>query len=175
MKKRKLGIFCILCSIFIICFWFFSKNTQSYENIALPDELYPIVAEKRDTLIRKAKEKGISIYVYDDIRTMEEQNKLYEQGRSKSGSIVTYAKGGESYHNYGLAFDFAIQLEDGNVIWDLEYDGNGNGQSDWLEVAEIAKDLGFEWGGDWDGFKDYPHLQMDFGLTIDELKRGIRP
>ncbi len=39
----------------------------------------------------------------------------------------------------------------------------------------IAKELGFEWGGDWDHFKDYPHLEMRFGLTINELKRGKRP
>jgi peptidoglycan LD-endopeptidase CwlK len=68
-----------------------------------------------------------------------------------------------------------LQLENGNVIWDIEYDGNGNGQSDWFEVAEIAKELGFQWGGDWRGFKDYPHLQMDFGLTIDDLQKGKRP
>ena len=61
------------------------------------------------------------------------------------------------------------------MIWDIEYDGNGNGQSDWFEVAEIAKELGFQWGGDWRSFKDYPHLQMDFGLTINDLQEGKRP
>lgn len=66
----------------------------------------------------------------------------------------------ESYHNYGLAIDFALQKKDGSIIWDMEYDGNQNGKSDWLEVVEIAKTLGFEWGGDWKRFKDYPHLEM---------------
>ncbi|PNB52989.1 peptidase M15, partial [Pseudomonas sp. GW456-E7] len=61
---------------------------------------------------------------------------------------------------YGLAIDFALQKKDGSIIWDLEYDGNQNGKSDWLEVVEIAKKLGFEWGGDWTRFKDYPHLEM---------------
>jgi len=42
----------------------------------------------------------------------------------------------------------------------MEYDGNNNNQSDWMEVVDIAKNLGFEWGGDWQGFKDYPHFQM---------------
>ncbi|GAE93461.1 endolysin [Gracilibacillus boraciitolerans JCM 21714] len=59
------------------------------------------------------------------------------------------------------------------MIWDLEYDGNQNGQSDWMEVVEIAKLLGFSWGGgDFTRFSDYPHLQMDFGLSITELKWG---
>ncbi|MCG3055692.1 M15 family metallopeptidase, partial [Escherichia coli] len=50
--------------------------------------------------------------------------------------------------------------DNGDIIWDMEYDGNGNGKSDWMEVAEIGKELGFEWGGDWEGFKDYPHFQL---------------
>ena len=84
---------------------------------------------------------------------------------------MTNAKGGESYHNYGLAVDFAVEA-DGEVIWDVSYDGNDNGKSDWEEVAEIAKDLGFTWGGEWEEFKDYPHLQMDFDTSIRDLQRG---
>ena len=123
----------------------------------------------------KTAEKEITILITDDYRTFEEQNKLYDKGRSTPGQVVTHSEGGESYHNYGLAVDFALQLENGNVIWDTEYDGNGNGQSDWFEVAEIAKELGFQWGGDWRNFKDYPHLQMDFGLSINDLQEGKRP
>lgn len=84
-------------------------------------------------------------------------------------------QGGGSYHNFGLAIDFALELEDGSVVWDLERDDNGNGESDWFEVAAIGKELGFDWGGDWRNFKDYPHLEMTFGLSIDELQSGWRP
>ncbi|WP_141433981.1 M15 family metallopeptidase [Bacillus sp. 03113] len=141
----------------------------------LPTELHPIVAEKVEILKEKTLEKKITILITDDYRSFEEQDKLYDKGRKTPGKVVTYMEGGESYHNFGLAVDFALQLENGNVIWDTEYDGNGNGQSDWFEVAEIAKELGFQWGGDWSGFKDYPHLQMDFGLTINDLQKGKRP
>ena len=140
----------------------------------LPTELHPIVAEKVEILIEKTAEKEITILITDGYRSFEEQDKIYDKGRRTPGKVVTYAEGGESYHNFGLAVDFALQLENGNVIWDIEYDGNGNGQSDWFEVAEIAKELGFQWGGDWRGFKDYPHLQMDFGLTINDLQEGKR-
>jgi peptidoglycan L-alanyl-D-glutamate endopeptidase CwlK len=88
---------------------------------------------------------------------------------------VTNAQGGESYHNYGLAIDFALRTPEGDVVWDMERDDNGNGQADWMEVVELAKELGFTWGGDWANFPDYPHLQMDFGLSINDLKRGKRP
>lgn len=42
-------------------------------------------------------------------------------------------------------------------------------------MAALAKQLGFEWGGDWTSFKDYPHLQMTFGLTTAQLQAGKRP
>lgn len=154
-----------------------SSSQVEYEVNAetLPTELHPIVAEKVEILIEKTAERDITILITDDYRSFEEQDKLYDQGRRTPGKIVTHAEGGESYHNFGLAVDFALQLENGDVIWNTEYDGNGNGQSDWFEVAEIAKELGFQWGGDWHGFKDYPHLQMDFGLTINNMQAGKRP
>ncbi len=42
-------------------------------------------------------------------------------------------------------------------------------------LLRLAKALGFDWGGDWVRFKDYPHFQMDFGLTIHDLQDGKRP
>ncbi|GAA0449393.1 MAG: M15 family metallopeptidase [Bacillota bacterium] len=45
----------------------------------------------------------------------------------------------------------------------------------WKRVAAIGKSLGFEWGGDWSSFKDYPHLQMTGGLTLSQLQAGKRP
>ncbi len=154
-----------------------SSDQVEYEVNAetLPTELHPIVAEKVGILLEKTAEREITILITDDYRSFEEQDKLYDKGRRTPGKVVTHSEGGESYHNFGLAVDFALQLENGNVIWDTEYDGNGNGQSDWFEVAEIAKELGFQWGGDWRDFKDYPHLQMDFGLTINNLQEGKRP
>nr|WP_219914480.1 M15 family metallopeptidase [Thalassobacillus sp. CUG 92003] len=148
-------------------------SPQTYE--PLPTELHPEVAERREQLVERAEKRGISVVITDGHRTKEEQNELYEQGRSRGGEVVTNVRGGDSYHNYGLAIDFALRLDNGNVVWDMEHDGNQNGESDWMEVVEIAKDLGFEWGGEWPGFKDYPHLQMDFGLSIRELRNGKRP
>lgn len=138
-------------------------------------QLHPLVAENKDKLVAESEKIGIRVVITDDFRSSQEQDALYRKGRSDSGSIVTQVKGGQSYHNYGLAIDFAIGVSSGKVIWDLEYDGNGNGKPDWMEVVSIAKKLGFTWGGDWKGFPDYPHLQMDFGYSIAELQRGWRP
>jgi len=38
---------------------------------------------------------------------MEEQAALYAIGRTAPGKIVTKARPGESYHNHGLAYDWA--------------------------------------------------------------------
>jgi peptidoglycan L-alanyl-D-glutamate endopeptidase CwlK len=159
--------------LFVLLYWIIDEMRR--KNVPMPTEVNPIVAVKRDQLIQRAAQKGINIVITDDFRSAEEQDKLYARGRTAEGTIVTHVEGGESYHNYGLAIDFALLLKDGTVVWDLKRDDNKNGKSDWMEVVTIGKELGFEWGGDWYGFKDYPHLEMDFGLSIRELQYGERP
>lgn len=138
-------------------------------------ELHPVVEKAKNELVDQASKKDIDVMITDEVRSKERQDELYARGRTTEGTVVTHAQGGESYHNYGLAIDYAIKNNNGNVLWDIHYDGNNNGESDWFEVAEIAKEIGFEWGGDWQHFKDYPHLQMTFGLSINELQKGYRP
>ncbi len=172
----------IIFTAIVLFFFFYMKDEnmqfefpQRKGDDPMPTELHPTVAEKRDELIERAADKGIDVVITEGFRTIEEQEEIYERGRSEDGDIVTYAEGGESYHNYGLAIDFALRNKNGDIIWDTEYDGNDNGDSDWMEVVDIAKELGFDWGGDWRRFKDYPHLQMDLGYSIRELKNGFRP
>jgi peptidoglycan LD-endopeptidase CwlK len=158
----------------IIYYQYITKQ-KIKDNVSMPTALHPVVEERTNQLIHNMATKGITMVITDGFRSIEDQNILYEQGRTTAGSIVTYAKGGESLHNFGLAVDFAIKTETGDIIWDMEFDGNGNGSADWMEVVQGAKELGFEWGGDWVRFKDYPHLQIDFGLSLAELQSGERP
>jgi peptidoglycan L-alanyl-D-glutamate endopeptidase CwlK len=108
------------------------------------------------------------------LRTVDEQDELYAQGRSKPGKIVTNARGGHSYHNYGLAIDIVMLLDkDGDgkyeeASWDEHLDFDKDGISDWQEVVAIFKRYGWEWGGDWK-FQDTPHFQRTFGKSIAEL------
>ena len=95
------------------------------------------------------------------LRTAEDQNKLYQQGRELPGSIVTNVDGYDkkSYHQTGKAFDIYIyDHETKRASWD---------KKKLEEVARhlqtIAKDrfnLVLNWGGDWKSFKDYPHFQI---------------
>ncbi|MEK4474367.1 M15 family metallopeptidase [Paenibacillus sp. FSL R7-0048] len=127
-------------------------------------------------LIERCYIRGVNIVITQGLRTIAEQDALYAQGRTKPGSIVTNAKGGTSYHNYGLAIDFGLLLPDGKqVSWDLKRDGDGDKVADWMEVVQEAKALGFEWGGDFVSIKDAPHFQITFGLTTSQLRAGAKP
>lgn len=111
--------------------------------------------------------KGVRLrfaYVY---RSIAEQNVLYNQ-RPK----VTNAKGGQSIHNYGLAMDYVIMLDKDNngtfetIEWNLKSPYH-------KVVVDYFKSKGYEWGGDWKSFKDYPHFQKAFGHTWQSLKRKL--
>ena len=136
-------------------------------------DLHPILQELALKLIRNCKEMGISIVLTQTLRTFAEQDVIYAQGRTKPGRIVTNARGGESYHNYGLAFDVAVKSKYG-LTWDELADTNDDLVADYHQVGEIAEELGLEWGGRWK-FRDIPHYQYTFGLSIKDLKAGKLP
>lgn len=49
---------------------------------------------------------GIIPYIYEGLRSEARQHELYLIGRETSGKIVTNADSGQSFHNYGFAFDW---------------------------------------------------------------------
>ena len=108
------------------------------------------------------------------LRTIDEQNALYAQGRTKPGKRVTNARGGLSFHNYGLAIDIVLIHDvdgDGDfdkAVWDVKTDFDGDKVSDWMEVVAIFKQYGWEWGGDWK-FVDAPHFQKTFSHSVRSL------
>lgn len=103
---------------------------------------------------------GVHPFIVQTLRSFEESDALYQKGRTRPGPIITNAKAGQSYHNYGLALDFALQI---NNILKWKVDKN------WMIVVECFKEQGFDWGGDWRTFKDQPHLEKRFGLHWKEL------
>ncbi|AMO26043.1 endolysin [Bacillus phage Deep Blue] len=111
------------------------------------------VADRTRAVIKQMHAQGIYICVAQGYRSIAEQNELYAQGRTKPGSIVTNAKGGQSNHNFGVAIDLCLYTQDGSdVIWTVE--------GDFRKVVNAMKAQGFKWGGDWTSFKDYPHFEL---------------
>ncbi|WP_440961282.1 M15 family metallopeptidase [Paenibacillus nitricinens] len=138
--------------------------------------LIPCVKAAAEALIDRSFAAGILVIVTQGLRTIAEQDALYEQGRTKPGAIVTNARGGYSNHNFGVAIDFALLTNEGkSVSWDTKLDGNRNGVADWNEVVTLAKALGFTWGGDWKTFLDLPHFEMTFGLSTAQYRAGKCP
>jgi peptidoglycan L-alanyl-D-glutamate endopeptidase CwlK len=129
---------------------------------SLKDEAIQIYSEICQTL-----SNGVICRFTHTLRTIKEQNDLYAKGRTIKGQIVTNAKGGQSYHNFGCAIDIVL-IVDGKATWDRGKDFDKDGQPDFMEVVKIFKKYGWEWGGDWH-FKDYPHFQKTFGLTTKQL------
>ncbi|MNB69325.1 Peptidoglycan L-alanyl-D-glutamate endopeptidase CwlK precursor [compost metagenome] len=144
-----------------------AKSVDIFNN----KNLDPGVAYAARKLVERCYKEGVEIRLTFGYRSIEEQNELYAQGRTKPGKIVTNAKGGRSYHNHGLAIDFVL-IKGG---YDMTADNDMDGFSDWMEVVAQAKLLGFEWGGDWTNFVDYPHFQIIYGLSISDLQSGKRP
>lgn len=100
-------------------------------------------------------------------RTTQEQQELYKQGRTVKGKIITNCDGviKKSNHqtksdNYGYAIDFGIfdRTVPGNIDW--------NAKEKYKAVAEHIKNIAVQekvkivWGGDWQTFKDYPHIEL---------------
>lgn len=121
--------------------------------------LHPLVRDDARNMIEDAEnELGITLRVTMALRTIEEQDGLYSQGRTKPGKKVTNAKGGQSFHNYGCAFDI-VQMVDGVPNWNFDY----------TKLLPYAKKYGFAWGGNFKSIPDKPHFEKTFGLGWREM------
>ena len=125
---------------------------------------HPELQVKAKQLQTLCKSNNLIIGIGECFRSIEEQNELYAQGRTKPGNIVTNAKGTDygSHHQWGTAFDF--YRNDGSGA----YNTSGNF---FKRVGELGKSLGLEWGGDWTSPVDQPHFQLPYwGSTTSALK-----
>jgi peptidoglycan L-alanyl-D-glutamate endopeptidase CwlK len=92
------------------------------------------------------------VRIISGTRTYDEQDALYAQGRTKPGPIVTNAKGGQSNHNFGIA-------------WDIGIFNNGSYSQNDEEYISLAGTIlpqihTIEWGGNWHAIIDNPHYQL---------------
>lgn len=116
-------------------------------------------------LINHCHERGINVQVAQALRTNAEQQALYDIGRTKPGKIVTNAKPGTSFHNYGAAVDLFFLNDKGEAYWDVKA---------FTKVWKVAQELkldseGLVWGGNFQSLKDCPHFQM--GNSLEEAKK----
>lgn len=93
------------------------------------------------------KEAGLPVLITETVRDDEYQRYLAANGyASKTATRPTF-------HSVkaGLAFDICKNVK-GHEYDDLSF---------FDRCGQIAKQVGFSWGGDWKSFPDKPHIQWD--------------
>lgn len=98
-----------------------------------------------------------NVFLVEGFRTKERQQYLYDSGRKWAGFIKTYARAGQSVHNYGMAVDVAFQHERYPISLGVEKP-NYNKEL-YAQLYKQVKNTGIDWGGNW-WFKDYGHFEI---------------
>ena len=114
--------------------------------------LYPPFASAVRALLEELDRQGVEPIVTSGYRSNEEQLRLYRQGRSAPGPIVTKALPGGSAHNFGLAADITSTF--------------GYQSIQQRRVQELARSMGFgviSW--------DPPHVEHP---RWPEIQRHLR-
>lgn len=133
--------------------------------------LHPLIRYNIACAVNECKTKGYKIRVTEALRDFHVQNEYYGYSRTKQQltkanidpryskpdkAWKTDAKGGESYHNYGLAVDICL-INGNNAIFKIPQ-----------EVADVFKKYGCDWIYERIN-KDMPHFQITFGYSWGQL------
>jgi len=87
-------------------------------------------------------------------RSVDEQARLYAQGRTTPGPIVTQLDGTQHRSKHNLspaqALDVAVVVA-GKVSWSPDQ---------YSALGPLCEKYGVVWGGSWPHFKDMPHIEL---------------
>jgi peptidoglycan L-alanyl-D-glutamate endopeptidase CwlK len=125
-------------------------------NIGTPPPATPqLLTEKLARVSKRIQsETGYTIRPNTKTRTPEEQAKLYAQGRTAPGKVVTNADGTKkkSEHQEGLAADLTVFDKNGKKV---------DSKKVWDMIGKIAEEEGLTWGGRWKSPYDPGHVQLN--------------
>lgn len=123
--------------------------------------LQPAVQPIALSFLERCEAAGVPCELVQGTRTFAEQQAVFDQGRATAGPIVTKARPGDSYHQYGLAFDVVPTVYKDMANW------NPSGPL-WATIGSIGEGLGLTWGGRWSD-PDAPHFELR-AAPLAELK-----
>lgn len=134
--------------------------TANFRRVDL-DLVYPPFLEKILDAIAACEEQGHRFIATRGYDTYGAQMALWAKGRTVPGPKVTAAKGGQSSHNFGLAFDFVRDL-------DIKRDGVQPGwdPKDYAVLIEECEKRGLHSGK---GYKDHPHVSWPGYVTASDM------
>lgn len=129
-------------------------------------QICPKLLSLCEQLVINCEKRGYTFFAISGFRSAEEQSKLYAQGRSTAGKIVTNAKAFQSLHNFGLAIDFCHDLNHNKTdglqpSWDMKA---------YEVLGEEARKLGLVTGLDFKSFREGPHIQLKTDKSLLQLK-----
>jgi peptidoglycan LD-endopeptidase CwlK len=161
-----------------------SEGLFDYDQRHKLADVHPGLREKVIRLAARLSARQMSFLITDGVRTFQEQDKLYHQGRKPVNGkwipidpvhqtdIVTNAPSGLSNHNYGLAID-SYPVISGRVYTDIPKKASTEFRQRFMAIqtaiGEEGEAVGLFWGGRWTHPYDPPHLQL-FPQT--EMKPG---
>ncbi|WP_415859186.1 M15 family metallopeptidase [Bacillus sp. V26] len=135
--------------------YYYTRNMNNINKLA---DNTKVAAKK---LLAYAEKNKIGVLIYETIRTEAQQRQNVNKGVSQTM---------KSYHLVGQALDFVPTggYSKSDTKW------NGYGAADIKKFIAYAKSIGFEWGGDWKGFVDQPHLQFNYkGYGTDTFGKKV--
>lgn len=122
------------------------------------DDIAPFFAQKLITALAECQAEGYQVELFEGYRSESRQNQLYAQGRTEAGKIITHAKAGQSWHQYGLAGDIVGKTA-GKWDWSIDYD-----RVEQIMISHGFNSLKFE----------RAHFQITGGLSIEKAQRISR-
>ena len=135
----------------------FDMRTESCIQMMIPE-----AQTKAREFMNAVKGQPLTYKLISGTRTYAEQDALF-----KKRPRVTKAKGGQSNHNFGIAWDVGI-FENGKY-----YEGKTTKEDKaYVNLGKLIKQkvAGLEWGGDWESFVDKPHYQLATGKSVKQLR-----
>ncbi len=138
------------------------ENVVSRPSSTAMNALNPYVASLAAEFLRLSRANNLDARITAAFRSWDESDRLFALGRTAPGSIVSNARGGDSYHNWGLAFD--VTLFENNQV--------SNDPTKFNLMGRLGEQVGLEWGGRFKSIVDTPHFQYTFGLSTEDLQNG---
>ena len=99
---------------------------------------------------------GYTVKLTEGLRSSAYQQKLYAQGRTTQGNIVTYKNGvsSPSNHQSGNAADVGVFNAQGQYL-------DNPPEAIYTQLGALAKANGLTWGGSWKNHPDPDHIEFN--------------
>jgi peptidoglycan L-alanyl-D-glutamate endopeptidase CwlK len=124
-------------------------------------QLHPNARRQFAEFIKKVEAKGYKVVITSGYRSFEKQARLHREN-SKN------AKAGYSSHNYGYALD--INIYDPKTGQQLLKKASSKKSWEDSGIVDIAKNMGFTWGGDFRSYHDPIHFAIPREKSTAEMR-----